>query len=177
MDWNSIKSKIGGAAPLIATMLGGPAVGGVVKMIANTLGVQATPEAIGAELDRNPEAILKLKQLELEKFKVEVDLKKTGIEADSKTITEVNTTMREEGKSDNWWTSGWRPYWGFVSATAFLVLVIFVCFLAYRAIILKDSNAMTMIPQLIFAFTGLFAIPGGILGVSAWHRGKKQRGL
>ena len=176
MDWDAIKNKIGGVAPVIATMFGGPMAGAVTKMIANTLGVEATPDAIGAELERNPEALLKIKQLELDRFKVQVDLEKTGIEADSKTITEVNATMREESKSENWWTSAWRPYWGFVSATAFLALVIFVCYLAYRAITLKDSDAMTMIPQMIFAFTGLFAIPGGILGVTAWHRGKKQRG-
>ena len=177
MNWDSIKNKIGGVAPVIATMFGGPMAGAVTKMIANTLGVDATPDAIGAELERNPEALLKIKQLELDRFKVEVDLEKTGIEADSKTIKEVNTSMREEGKSDKWWTSGWRPFWGFISATAFLVLVVFVCTLAYKAIADKDKDAMAMIPPMIFSFTGLFAIPGGILGVSAWHRGKKQRGL
>lgn len=176
MDWNDIKNKIGGAAPVIATMFGGPMAGAVTKMIANTLGVQVTPEAIGAELERNPDALLKIKQLELDRFKVEVDLEKTGIEADSKTISDVNTTMREEGKSENWWTSAWRPFWGFTSAIAFLVVCIFVCVLAYKAIVDADADALAMIPQFLTSIAMLFAIPGGILGVTAWHRGKKQRG-
>ena len=73
MNWDDIKNKIGGVAPVIATMFGGPMAGAVTKMIANTLGVDATPDASGAELERNPEALLKLKQLELDRFKVQVD--------------------------------------------------------------------------------------------------------
>jgi hypothetical protein len=34
-----------------------------------------------------------------------------------------------------------------------------------------------MIPQLVGAFATLFAIPGAILGVTAWHRGKEKRGV
>ena len=36
-------------------------------------------------------------------------------------------------------------------------------------------EAMVMVPQVIGAFAGLFAIPGAVLGVTAWHRGKRQR--
>ena len=177
MGWDDIKNTIGKHAPMIATMLGGPAAGAITKMVANKLGVAATPEAIGAELESNPQAMLKLKELELERFKVKVDLKKSEMDEDTKRMESVNVTMREESKSTAWWTSGWRPFWGFASAIAFVILVGFVCYLAYKAIVENDSNAMTMIPQMIFAFTGLFAIPGAILGVSAWHRGKMQRGM
>lgn len=97
------------------------------------------------------------------------------VEAERATIESVNQTMREEAKSDNWWTSGWRPYWGFISGTAFLFVCILVCVLAYKAVLGGVPEAMAMIPQLIGAFAALFAIPGAILGVTAWHRGKMQR--
>ena len=176
MNWDDIKNKIGKSAPIIATMFGGPMAGAVTKMIANTLGVDATPEAIGLELERNPDAMIKIKRLELERFKVEVDLEKTEMVTDAEKMESVNVTMREEFKATKWWTSAWRPFWGFASAIAFVILVGFVCYLAYSAIAENDSDAMTMIPQMVFAFTGLFAIPGAILGVTAWHRGKMQRG-
>jgi hypothetical protein len=65
MNWDKVKEKIGGAAPLIATLIGGPAAGGIVSMVASALGVEGKPESIMAELERNPEAMLKLKELQL----------------------------------------------------------------------------------------------------------------
>ena len=98
------------------------------------------------------------------------------VEAERATIESVNETMQAEAKSTNWWTSGWRPYWGFISGTAFLVVCVFICVLAYKAVFGGKPEAMAMIPQIIGAFAALFAIPGAILGVTAWHRGKMQRG-
>ncbi len=49
-----------------------------------------------------------------------------------------------------------------------------VCLLAYKAVIGGRPEAMVMIPQLVAMFATLFAIPGGILGVTAWHRGKEK---
>lgn len=66
----------------------------------------------------------------------------------------------------------WGPYLGFISATAFLVVCVFVCFLGYQAITSKDPQAIGMIPLLIGAFTTLFGIPGAILGITAWGRNK-----
>lgn len=98
------------------------------------------------------------------------------VEAERATIASVNETIQAEAKSSNWWTSGWRPYWGFISGTAFLFVCILVCILAYKAVLGGVPEAMAMIPQVIGAFAALFAIPGAILGVTAWHRGKMQRG-
>lgn len=87
----------------------------------------------------------------------------------------VNSTMQVESESEHWPQYMWRPVWGFVSAAAFIVLVVFVCALAWKAITTKSPEAMAMIPNLISQFTMLFGIPGAILGVTAWHRGKEKR--
>ncbi|KKM97252.1 hypothetical protein LCGC14_1169960 [marine sediment metagenome] len=110
-----------------------------------------------------------LQQIALEKFKV-------GEREDTAKMETVNATMQSETKASKWWSSAWRPFWGFTSAIAFLVVSIFVCVLAYKGIIEGDANALAMIPQFITSIAMLFAIPGGILGVTAWHRGKMQRG-
>ena len=62
--WNTVKSLLGGAAPLVGGLLGGPAGASVGSLIASALGVEDTPEAIATELKNNPDALLKIKQLE-----------------------------------------------------------------------------------------------------------------
>lgn len=94
---------------------------------------------------------------------------------ETKRLQSVNATMRVEAKSDKWWVSGWRPFWGFCSAIAFMVVTALCCWLAYEAIAKGRAEALTMIPQLVGAMATLFAIPGAILGVASWHRGKEKR--
>jgi len=64
MSWNDVTGFLGKSAPLIGTLLGGPAGGAVASLVANALGVEDTPDAIGAALKSDPSALLKLKELE-----------------------------------------------------------------------------------------------------------------
>jgi Holin of 3TMs, for gene-transfer release len=91
--------------------------------------------------------------------------------------TAVNQTMQVEAKSEHWPQYSWRPFWGFVSGFAFLFVVMLCCLLGWKAVLGGKSEALAMIPQLVTAFATLFAIPGAILGVTAWHRGKQKRGV
>jgi hypothetical protein len=101
---------------------------------------------------------------------------KISIESlDVERLKTVNQTMQAETAAEKWWQSSWRPFWGFVSALAFLGLVIAVGFLANEAIVKGNPNAMVMIPQIISSATMLFGIPAAILGVASWHRGKEKR--
>lgn len=64
MDWSDIKDLVGKAAPVIGTALGGR--GGAVagSLIANFLGVEENPEAVAAAVKNDPQAYLKLRELE-----------------------------------------------------------------------------------------------------------------
>ena len=64
--WDTVKSLIADAAPLVGSLIGGPVGGGVGALVANALGVEHTPEAIEAEIHRNPDALLKITQMESE---------------------------------------------------------------------------------------------------------------
>lgn len=90
-------------------------------------------------------------------------------------VGEVNATMRAEAKSEHWMQWAWRPFWGFISALAFAGVVFFCLYLGKAAIVDGDSAKLSMVPQVITSFTALFSIPGAILGVTAWHRGKQKR--
>ena len=65
--WDNIKELIGTSAPVIGTLLGGPAGGAVGGLIGKALRVDNTPEAIELALMNNPDALLKIKELETSK--------------------------------------------------------------------------------------------------------------
>ena len=179
MDWGDIKNVIGKAAPLLGTVVGGPAGGMVGSLLASAFGVQNEPDAIHAAIKANPEAAVRLREIELDD---KTELERFAMQnaanilaADTTRIESVNETMRQELHAESWYQRGWRPFWGFVAGTAFFVVCCFVCYLAYEAISGKNPEAITMIPQLVSTMTLLFSIPGAILGVTAWHRGQGKR--
>ena len=65
--WDNIKNIIGASAPVIGTLIGGPAGTAVGTLISKTLGVDNTPEAIELALMNNPDALVKIKELETSK--------------------------------------------------------------------------------------------------------------
>ena len=65
--WDNIKKIIGASAPVLGTLIGGPAGTAVGTLISKTLGVDNTPEAIELALRNNPDALLRIKELETSK--------------------------------------------------------------------------------------------------------------
>ena len=175
MTWKDVGSFIKSTAPTVGGLLFGPAGAKVGQLVSSALSVDPDPDKVLEVLKSNPDAIVKVREIEANR---QIELAKIGaasIQEDTKQLQAINETMRAEAASEHWWASAWRPFWGFISAVAFLVAVVFVCVLAYRAIVNRDKDAMAMIPTFIFNMAALFAIPGGILGVAAWHRGMMQR--
>ena len=99
-------------------------------------------------------------------------LERERIESDNLRV--INETMRGESKSEHWIVYSWRPFIGYITGLAFFVVCVFVCIITYEAIAESD-NPMALIPQIIFNFATLFAIPGGILGIASHHRGRQKR--
>lgn len=136
-------------------------------VVASVLGVD-DPMQAQAKLAENPELMIKLKEALYE-------FKSSQEEEITKRLQAVNETMRAESQSRFWFSAAWRPFWGAVSAVTFAVCCVGVLLIAWQAIKSKDANAMTMIPNLVMQMTMLFGIPGAILGVASWHRGKEKR--
>jgi len=182
MDWKEFGGKVLEFAPTMAGVFLGPpgaAVATAVKILAGQFGIKSPdpkPEELYQAMQMDPEHAVKLRELDLnfrlewQRLTIQGGLQEQALETQQ--ILAVNKTMQDEAKSEHWPTWFWRPYWGLISGTAFLIVCIFVCVLAYRAITGKDPNAIGMIPIVIGAFTALFAIPGGILGITAWGRNK-----
>lgn len=94
-SWDGVKSLISSAAPMLGAALGGPAGGAVGGLIAQALGVEETPEAIEAELRRDPAALLKIKGLE-------ADLERARIETRGQVV-------QAEARGESWLQRNWRP--------------------------------------------------------------------
>lgn len=66
MEWKDISSFVGKTAPILGTVLGGPAGGAIGALVANALGVENEPTAIVEAIKKDPESAIKLKQLEVQ---------------------------------------------------------------------------------------------------------------
>lgn len=64
MDWKDIAGIVGKAAPILGTLVGGPAGAAIGGLIGSVLGAGNTPDAIQAAIATDPQAALKLAQFE-----------------------------------------------------------------------------------------------------------------
>lgn len=178
--WDTLKGLVSNVAPVLGNAIA-PGFGGIATaLISSALGVENEPEAMVAAIEgASPETIARLQEVEsnnkaeLEQLKIQREIKQ--IETDGKAIEAVNTTIQVETKSEDKWTRRWRPFWGYISAAAFFISVLGILVLIAYAIGTKQISLIGEIPGIITALFTLFTIPGAILGVSAWHRGVKQR--
>lgn len=172
LDWKDVAEVVADAAPLVGTALFGPAGGAVGAGLSALFGSKPEPAALAEAIKADPDAVMKLKKYELEQ---QTALQTAVITADTARIVAVNQTMQGEAKAEHWPQYSWRPFWGFVSALAFLAVVIFACMMAFDALKKGDATYLNAIPQMVASFSTLFAIPAAILGVASWHRGKEKR--
>lgn len=100
--WDKVLELVGSAAPVVGTLLGGSAGNAVGELVARALGVENSPEAIEKELKNNPEAYLKLKELEVSKelaiLKAQLENKvedNRHVEASKKVIIEDKQDARD----------------------------------------------------------------------------------
>lgn len=91
--WDSIKNLIGQSAPLVGSLIGGPAGGAVGSLIANAIGTNNDAQAIEAALTNNPSLLVKVKELEFnhkaELQKLAIDAKSIELKAEAQRLADV----------------------------------------------------------------------------------------
>lgn len=182
ITWKDVGDALGKVAPIAANILTGGTAGAITTvagMVASALGCEPTPSAVQQAIAADPQAMVKLAELEnahqRDMAALAMQARANELAADTARLAEVNATMRAEAASEKWWVSGWRPFWGFVSALTFAFVASLVCWLAFDAVSARNQDALRMVPDLVSAMAMLFGIPGAILGVASWHRGKEKR--
>jgi len=132
MDWKGIGAKVMKSAPLIGTVLGGPAggaLGSVVSMVGSALGLEpdnTTPDAVDILLTQNPDALLQLKQAEMAN---RVELQKLALQSDQMYLQDRASARQREvdvvkatGQKDvNLYVLAWTVVLGFFALCVVLM--------------------------------------------------------
>jgi len=189
MNWSDIAKSVASYAPQIATVLaatgvGAPAAAAVAAagaLISNSLGVPNTPDDVGQALVSNPDAAVKIKQIEAEHgenlAKIAADSQAAATNAQVSQLQTINETMRKEDETRAF---SWRDYWGYISGTAFAFVVLVVIYLVEEAVRTDKPILLQSIAPIVGAFTTLFGIAATVLGVQSsietHHDGMAKRG-
>lgn len=176
MSWDDVKGWIGKAAPVVGTLLGGPAGGAVGGLVASALGVEEDPDKVMEALKSDPEALVKIKQLELEHAaelrRLAIQAERQRLEAETARITQVNETMRAELASGDRFKSYWRPLFGYFVAASWLLQVV--------AIVYVSVAEPTEAPRIINAIAStstMWGVALAVLGVAVSQRSKDKKSL
>ena len=105
--WATIKTAISKAAPLVGSLIGGPLGASAGALVANALGVENTPNAISHALNSDPDALIKIKQMELDH---EVELKQLQIDEMSLQISYQKAQLADTQDARKQHKEHWMPW-------------------------------------------------------------------
>ena len=180
MDWKDLAGTVGKFAPMLGTLIGGPAGTAIGAIVAAGLGVGNTPTEVAQALAINPDVAVKLRQIEsdnqIELQKLLVQSEANRIAADTAAVLAVNATMQSEAASDHWPTYGWRPAIGFAVAfnTAAASLLVIMVYVAVVVGVKEAASAMSNLPMVLGALAAISATVLPILGIASYFRGRAQ---
>jgi Holin of 3TMs, for gene-transfer release len=162
MDWKDLQGVVSKAAPLLGTLLGGPAGGAVGAIISSVLGVENKPDEVHKALSADPSLLLKLREAEIQQ---QTQLQQMTVESEIKRLSEVNATMRAELASGDRFKSYWRPLFGYVMALTWGAMM-----LATTYQILFDPSAAAATIQALGQLSALWGIGLAVLGINVYKR-------
>jgi len=181
MNWKDIAGKVGQFAPMLGAILGGP-VGAAVTVAGSiasvALGVDNTPDAVAKALAIDPQAAVKLAQIEADKYvaleSLATEVARAELAAATQNASDINATMQAEARSEHWVQFAWRPSIGFAVAFA-IALSVLTVFAAYGAALFAERvEGLQHLPGILAAIMGIIGVASPILGIASWFRGKKQ---
>ncbi len=165
-------------APIIGGLLtGGPLGAGAVaiKMLASTFGTSPEPDKIVAAIKADPQAAVKLRQLELDN---KVELQRLSLENETARIIAVNRTMRVEAAANDVYVRRWRPTIGYVVAGQMALLGVSAFVLVIGAMQAKDpAQAKALfdgLSSLISSLTAIMSVELAVLGVNIAKRSQDK---
>jgi len=168
----AIASGLSWVAPKIAGWLGGDDAEEKAKKVvgvAQSLTGQSDPQSAVDAIRQDPEQARKFEEA-MGELELEMERERT------KQLTQINQTMRTEYKESGW-KSGWRPYFGYMFATAYGVL--FFGIIALIGFAMRESVGAAVeltgaIGGMISSFTPLLGIGLAVLGIQIRERGKDK---
>lgn len=166
MDWKDVGGAVLKAAPMLGSLIGGPAgaaVGVAAKIAAEALGVDSTPDAIAQAIQTDPTAALKLREAELSHAerlqelanaarKQEIDAAISGKQAE---LDELRTTLADIQDARKTHATDRHVFW--------LGISVLIVFLIIAVLVLVGVGAL-LTGGLSVQDAGLLATATGIVG-------------
>jgi len=137
MDWSKVVGLVKSAAPILGTCIGGPAgtavgglAGGAISLIASAFGIEDAdnPEAVYEAIKADPDAVIKLKTIELNN---KTELERIALQRDQAQLADIQNARTREiemakatGKKDiNLYVLAWTIVAGFFGSVVLLTFV------------------------------------------------------
>lgn len=150
MDWKDIAKNAGAVGlPAIGAALGGPGGARLGSLLASALGCDSTPEAVSQALVANPDAAVKLREIEANAQIAQITAAAAQVEA-------VNKTLQTEAMGGSFWQRNHHAYES--SFALLLISAIYVLLPAFK-IPVPDVPG------------DVWIMVGAVLGVTAYQRG------
>ncbi len=174
MQWKDLAKPIGAVAPLLGGLLLGPGGAAAGRFAAQALGVDADPGTVSQALRADPDAAVKLQQIESAERTTLAEIAANQVietaRSDAATIESINSTIRTEAGADDAYVRRWRPTWGYVTAATWTLQTVAIVW----AIVAHPDQA----PAIITAIAGLSMMWGialAVLGVSIHKRSQDKQ--
>ncbi len=133
MKWSELGEKIAGFAPLLGAAVGGPAGSAIGTLVASAFGSENEPDAIMTAINANPEAALKLKNLELDN---KVELQRVILETARIELADKQNARKENRHSK-------MP--AILSVSLSLIIVAIIYLLFYTAVPAGSKDVLFML--------------------------------
>jgi len=163
IDWTKIAGPLLGAgATVLGTVIGGPAGGAIGKaagtVLADALGVPATPEAVSEAIQSNPEAARAAAE--------SPETAAAVAQAQADMLKTVNETIRLEMQSESMFVRYARPVWLWSGCAIWTIHGLAIG----KALWVRDFDIIKTIPDL----TVFYTVMGAVTGVYVWQRTKEK---
>ncbi len=167
MNWKTTLAK---AAPLLGRLLPIPGAGIAGDLIAAAFGVENNADAIGRAIEADPNAALKLREIENNNRTL---LEQQLIAAETLRLETVNRTMRAEAASNDPFVRRWRPLFGYIVALTWGIQVTGIT-AAILYVVISGTESASLLYTGISAVMGdmavMWAIALSVLGISVKKR-------
>lgn len=180
MSWQKVARTVGKVAPLLGTVIGGPAGPAVGALVSSVLGLATDdPDAVDQALATMPtdQMRVELSRIETEHRERLLDL---HLQAQVAQQAQINKTMRAEAGSDDPFVRRWRPTWGYVCAGTWGVQSLALLWVAIGAVsVIKGGGDPGPLLQGAAALAGALTVQWGmalaVLGVNVTSRSKDKQ--
>lgn len=177
MSWSDVKGAVAKIAPILGTALGGPAGTAVGGLIAAALGVGDTPDAVHQAIQNDPQAAVKLVQLQNQHEEQIVQL---HLQAETTQQAEINKTYRAEIAANDPYVRRWRPTYGYATAITWILQTCALVAAVVGATFIYPQHAneiMTGLGSLFGAMTAMWGIALTVLGINVSKRSQDKQVL